>query len=142
MADPIGTPSIAEGSTFADLAASRRAWIGGVLKPWAQRARRDDLLLAEQEWTDIAGKVDPEKTLWAWAWGRFPALVHGDHGIDEASAVTIRLNDGRVFSGYPNGRKSPRGQLVLYGRIGPETYGDLGPFSIDDVASVEKDDEA
>jgi hypothetical protein len=124
--------------SFTELAASRREWIETVLKPWAGRARRTELLLADQEWTDVAGKVDPAKTLWAWAWSRFPGLVHGDLGIDEALEVEVRLRDGRTFAGYPDVRQSERGQLVLYGRRENGEFGDLGPFSIDDIASVEK----
>jgi len=126
------------GPSFTDLAASRRAWIDDVLKPWARQARRADLLLAEQEWTDIAGKVDPAKTLWAWAWGRFPDLVHEDLGIDESREVTVQLRDGRRFCGYPDSRQSQHGKLVLYGRLQDEhSYGELGPFSIDEVITVE-----
>lgn len=131
--------SHASDARFADLVASRKAWIESVLKPWAQRARRADLLLAEQEWTDIAGKVDPAKTLWAWAWGRFPDLVHGDLGIDEAVPVSVYLRDGRIIAGYPDARASERGQLTL---VGPQGAGNecqsLGPFSIDEIASVAK----
>ena len=64
--------------TFADLVASRRAWIDDVLKPWCAQAPVLQLKLAELEWLDIAGKVDPESTLWAWAWSRFPARVNAD----------------------------------------------------------------
>ncbi|MDX1968012.1 MAG: antibiotic biosynthesis monooxygenase, partial [Planctomycetaceae bacterium] len=70
---------------FAALVESRKGWIEDRLRPWCQRALRSDLLLAENEWVDIAGKADPEKTLWAWAWNRFPDLVHADLGIDETS---------------------------------------------------------
>jgi hypothetical protein len=124
------------GHTFADLVAARKAWIETVLQPWSASAKRADLLLAEQEWTDIAGKVDPAKTLWAWAWGRFPSLVHAELGLDEAAEVRVRLRDGREARGYPDARKSQRGLLVLYGRDNAGKYTDLGPFSIDDVAEV------
>jgi hypothetical protein len=126
------------GARFADLVAARKAWIDSVLKPWAQRARRADLLLAEPEWLDIAGKVDPAKTLWAWAWGRFPALVHEDLGIDEAAAVTVTLCNGQTVTGYPDARTSQRGKLVLVSADFPRAPTTYGPFSIDDIASVRK----
>jgi hypothetical protein len=127
------------GSTFPDLIASRKAWIESVLKPWARQASRADLRLAEQEWTDIAGKVDADKTLWAWAWGRFPDLVHGDLGIDEAAEVAVHMRDGRSFRGYPDARQSQNGQLVLIGRNATgDAFAKLGPFSIDEIAAIVK----
>ena len=120
--------------TFAHLVASRKAWIESVLKPWARQAKRADLLLSEAEWTDIAGKVDPAKSLWAWAWGRFPDLVHGDLGIDEAVEVSVTLHDGRTYRGYPDARQSQHGQLVVIGRDATH-----GPFSIDEIAAVVKE---
>jgi hypothetical protein len=129
MSDPPVSPPP---STFDELVASRQAWIQTVLKPWAQVARRVDLCLAEQEWTNLAGKVDPTKTLWAWAWGRFPELVHADLGIDETKAVIVRLHDGRTIHGYPDARDSQQGRLVL---IGPQGEA-CAPVSIDDVEEV------
>jgi hypothetical protein len=124
---------------FEQLAASRKRWIEAVLKPWAQRARRSDLCRAELEWTDLAGKVDPQKTLWLWAWSRFPALVHEDLGIDEAAEVVVRLRDGREFTGYPDGRESTQGQLVLLPTVrAAGQFVPLGPFSLDDIASVRR----
>ena len=124
--------------TFEALVASRRGWIADVLKPWCQRAPRAALRLAELEWTDIAGKVTPEKSLWAWAWGRFPDLVHPElNGIDESSAVTVTLKSGDQTTGYPDARESEQGQLVLVCRD-PVTgrTNNAGPFSIDDIDSV------
>lgn len=124
--------------TFADLIASRRDWIESTLKPWCRQAARAELLLAEQEWPDIAGTVDPDKTLWLWAWGRFPVLCVEDlPGIEETYAVTVTLRDGSRYSGYPDARHSRHGQLALIGmddRRGDE----LGPFSLDDVQDVQR----
>ncbi|MEX0703672.1 MAG: hypothetical protein WD069_16365, partial [Planctomycetales bacterium] len=117
--------------SFAELAASRREWIDRVLRPWCARAARRDLLQAEQEWQDIAGRVDPQATLWTWAWGRFPDLVHeGIAGVDETAAVRVRLRDGSSHEGYPDNRLSRAGRLVLL----TET-GESGPLSIDDIAA-------
>lgn len=127
-------------SDFAGLVASRTGWIQQVLRPWCQRAVRKDLLLAEQEWFDIAGKVDPGKTLWNWAWSRFPPLVHDDLGIDESQPVSVTLCDGSTHHGYPDARQSSRGQLVLVGPRPAGGIGDLGPFSIDDILTVTTDD--
>lgn len=126
-------------NSFDDLVTSRKAWIEETLKPWCRQARRIDLLKAESEWLDIAGKVDAEKTLWAWAWSRFPDLVHESLGIEETSEVQLDLVDGRALRGYPNSRKSQRGQICLWGidsATGHST--DLGPLSIDDVVSIRR----
>src|SRR5687767_6788549 len=78
--------------TFAELAASRREWIDAVLRPWCVQASRRDLVLAEMDWGDIAGRVDAEATLWTWAWGRFPELVHeGLSGVSETREVRVQL---------------------------------------------------
>ena len=78
--------------SFDALAASRRAWIDDVLRPWCREARRTDLLKAEQEWNDIAGKVDADRTLWLWAWSRFPCLyVDGLGGLEESWEVRVTL---------------------------------------------------
>lgn len=120
-------------STFEDLVTSRKGWIENVLKPWCRSAPRIELLKAEQEWHDIAGRVDPERTLWLWAWGRFPALVaEGLNGIDETYRVTVTLKDGAEHTGFPDSEQSRRGQLVL------QSEGELGPFPLDDIRSVEK----
>ena len=122
--------------TFADLVASRKAWLSDVLAPWCAQASVKDLKRAELEWGDIAGKVDPEKTLWFWAWSRFPDLVNGDlAAIDEARKVTVTLRDGRTFTGFPDARQSKQGQLVLVG-VGSGQYEDHGPLSIDEIASI------
>ena len=124
--------------TFADLVRSRKDWISAELRSWCRRARRSDLLLAEQEWFDIAGKADAAKTLWAWAWSRFPDLVHEDLGIDESAEVTVSLSDGRSVCGYPDARRSVQGRLVLYGESPEGVRGEFGPYSIDDVAGVSR----
>jgi hypothetical protein len=125
-------------TTFAELVASRKAWIANVLQPWCRAASRNELLLAEQEWTDIAGKVDPEFSLWRWAWSRFPELVHESLGIEETSEVEVRLRDGTVIRGYPDSRQSRRGQLVLLSRDDEGGFRDAGPFTLDNVESVRR----
>ena len=124
--------------TFAELAASRREWIETVLRPWCARASRKELRLAEMEWGDLAGRVDPEATLWTWAWGRFPELVHeGLSGVSETREVRVRLADGREIVGYPDGRQSKQGELVLLARTATGRIDEQGPFSIDEIAAVE-----
>ncbi len=125
--------------SFAELARSRRGWIDGILKPWCQQAARKDLRLAELEWIDIAGKVDAGKTLWAWAWSRFPEAVHDDLGLDETVELTVSLKSGQTIYGFPDARESTDGQLVLWAR--DEDTGELqqrGPFSIDDVEGIRR----
>jgi hypothetical protein len=125
--------------TLDELLASRRAWINDVLKPWCRSATRKELRLAELDWNDIAGKVDSEATLWAWAWSRFPNLVLAELSrIDETRRIAITLRDGSTFEGYPDGRQSRQGQLVLVSRsaTNPREEVEHGPFSIDDVADV------
>lgn len=126
-------------SDFDELVASRKAWIANVLQPWCRSATLTGLKQAEQEWMDIAGKVAAEKTLWPWAWSRFPDLVHESLGIEETSPVAITLQDGRRYCGYPDSRASQRGQLVLWGSDPDGTPPrDLGPFSIEQIRSVKK----
>jgi hypothetical protein len=118
---------------FADLAASRRDWIEQVLKPWCVQASAKELRQAEQEWGDIAGRVDPAATLWKWAWSRFPALVHKElAGLNETHAVRVALHDGSSCVGYPDS--------VLLGRASAasRTFEESPPISIDDIASVER----
>ncbi len=126
-------------ATFADLVALRREWIESTLKPWCRQAARADLLLAEQEWHDIAGHVDPEKTLWLWAWSRHPVLCVDDlPGIEESYAVMVALRDGTLHSGYPDARRSRQGRLMLISTRPVERELELGPFSIDDVLQVDR----
>ncbi len=124
-------------ATFQELAASRRDWIDKVLAPWCRGAARAELLEAEAEWLDIAGKVDAASTLWNWAWGRFPDLVSaGMPGIDETHAVTVTLADGRVVTGFPDSRAARPGQLVLIDAADPQV--NHGPISIDDIRDVRR----
>ena len=126
-------------TSFAELIASRRRWLEQELQPWCLQASRRDLVRAELEWLDIAGKVDADKTLWYWAWSRFPALVH-EHlvAIDESRRVTVRLRNGETHTGHPDSRQSRQGQLVLLCLADPTSrrYEDRGPFSIDDIAEI------
>ena len=121
-------------TTFSDLVASRRAWLSDILIPWCRVASRADLIRAEQEWTDIAGKVAPERSLWLWAWSRFPALyVEGLGGLEESWPVRLVQRDGAVIEGFPDNRASSRGQLVIQ-----TSTGATPPITIDDIASVER----
>jgi hypothetical protein len=121
-------------SSFEEMIASRKDWIEEVLRPWCQQATLKDLKQAEQEWLDIGGKVATEMTLWTWAWERFPVLTHdGLTGVNETAEVTVSLKDGRTITGFPDGRKSVQGKLVL---IDSETGKEQGPFIIDEVERV------
>jgi len=125
--------------TFIDLATSRKAWLADVLAPWCRQASLKDLKLADLEWVDIAGKVDAEKTLWFWAWSRFPDLVHQElQTINETRPVSVTLRDGRQFSGYPDARQSRQGELVLLGRDpdNPRQQEEYGPFTIDEIDAL------
>ena len=131
--------------TFAALVASRQAWIEQVLKPWCAAASWKELIQAQQDWANIAGEVDPQATLWVWAWSRFPVLVHdGLPGLDETHRVRVTLCDGRVREGFPDNRESQFGKLKLLGETKPGS----GQFelseaiSIDDIVSVERVDDA
>jgi hypothetical protein len=120
--------------TFEDLVASRKTWIAEVLIPWCRSAPLVELRKAADEWGDIAGRVDPEFSLWLWAWSRFPPLyVEGLRGLDESFEVEVTLHDGRREQGFPDARASRRGQLFLVGRSGR-----VGPFLIDQVADVRR----
>jgi len=96
------------------------------------QASRRELLLAEQDWTDLAGRADPSQTLWLWAWSRFPVLcVEGLTGIDESYEVIVRLTDGTEHTGFPDARASRQGRLVL-------AVSDAEPISIDEIGSIER----
>jgi hypothetical protein len=125
--------------TLAEIVASRREWIDSVLKPWCRAASRAELLAAEQEWADLAGRADPNKTLWPWAWSRFTALyVEGLAGIEESFEVEITLRDGSGYVGFPDARRSRRGEILLV-RLGDQGQSqEAGPFSIDEVIAVKR----
>jgi hypothetical protein len=119
---------------FDDLVASRRTWIDEVLKPWCLRAPLADLKRAELEWADLAGKIDPQATLWTWAWSRFPDLVHEQlAGVNETHEVRVTLKNGAEHVGFPDNRKSTAGRLVLATR-----GGEVGPWPIDQIAGVKR----
>ena len=127
--------------TFSELAASRRDWIDQILIPWCKQACRRDLLAALQDWPNIAGKVDADKTLWFWAWSRFPDLVHDElSGINETVNIVVTINNGPTAAGFPDARESDLGQLVLLATApdGARRVEQLGPFSIDDIASISR----
>lgn len=122
--------------SFSDLAASRREWIAEVLIPWSRQAGYRDLIEAEQDWGNIAGRVDPEMTLWTWAWSRFPAVIHeGMPGLNETCEVLLKTTDGRQATGYPDRQASSRGQIVLISR-GEGGFDQAGPFQIDEIISI------
>ncbi|MCH2210049.1 MAG: hypothetical protein MK110_02020 [Fuerstiella sp.] len=117
--------------SFDDLAASRRCWIEEVLRPWCRQADLKQLRQADAEWHEFAGRVDAQATLWTWAWERHPSLVHEDlAGVNETHEVTITLKNGSTATGFPDGRRSLKGQLVL---IGDQEH---GPFSIDEIVEA------
>lgn len=119
-------------ATFADLVTSRKRWIAEDLIPWSRQAALLDLRKAEDEWLDIAGKVAPEFSLWLWAWSRFPVLYEqGLRGLNETHEVVVHLRSGESVTGFPDARRSKRGELVLAG-----TGADYGPYRIDDVVEV------
>lgn len=125
-------------TTFEDVAASRRAWIDDVLHPWARQANRKQLLQAAAEWTDIAGRVDMDATLWTWAWERFPGLTHPElSGVNETHQIVVTLKDGTEHQGYPDSRQSVKGQLCVLQRDAETTATRVeGPFSIDDIQQI------
>lgn len=129
-------------NTFDELAAVRREWIADILIPWCRSASLKELRKAADEWLDIAGRVTPDATLWTWAWSRFPVLTVEDlPGINETWQVHVKLRDGREIIGYPDGQRSRQGYLVLLGHAGggdEQLTREQGPFSIDDVSSVER----
>lgn len=122
--------------TFQVLVDSRKAWIAEVLIPWCRSAPLAELRKAADEWHDIAGRVDPEFSLWLWAWSRFPVLyVEGLRGLDESYEVEVQLADGGSTRGFPDARASRRGTLTL-----GSVTGAAGPFLIDQVRSVRRAD--
>ncbi len=124
---------------FDELVASRKAWIAEILQPWCRTATLAALKQAELEWLDIAGKVAAEKTLWPWAWSRFPDLVHEALGIEETTEVEVELQDGRTVRGFPDSRASQQGQLILWGSETPDIEPrELGPFSIERITGVRR----
>ena len=127
----------APSQTFELLAAARRDWIETVLRPWCRAAALQELRKAEQEWADLAGRVDPSATLWTWAWERFPDLVHPDlPGVNETHRIAIRDAGGIEYTGYPDGRRSVRGTLVLLDTDDSGQSQTHGPFRIDQIESA------
>lgn len=126
-------------SDFQELVNSRKAWIADVLQPWCRTASLTALKQAELEWLDIAGKVAPEKTLWPWAWSRFPELVHESLGIEETLEVDVTLKSGETVRGYPDARASGQGRLVLLGSDSINAAArELGPFSMEAIDSIRR----
>ncbi len=131
-------PSPKEPSAFDDLIASRRAWLFGALRPWCQHAPLVQLRMAQLEWVNLAGNADVTKTLWLWAWERFPELVHESLGIDEGYPVEVTLASGECVTGYPDGKRSLDGELYLVrlGRTGAAQT--IGPWTIDEIVAVRR----
>ena len=118
------------------MTASRRAWLDEVLRPWCLQAPVSQLKRAELEWHDLAGRVDPLRTLWLWAWSRFPVLVvDGLSGLEEAYLVMVCLKNGTKATGYPDSRRSLRGQLVI---LGNDATAQEASFSLDEILSIER----
>jgi hypothetical protein len=125
--------------SFEQLAASRRAWIDDVLRPWCQASSIKELRKAEAEWFDLAGRADIGATLWTWAWERFPAITHPDlPGVHETHEVQVTMKNGEALRGYPDARKSIRGTLVLVNMNEVGEFQTLQPVSLDDVAAIER----
>ena len=126
--------------TFTDLVASRKEWIENTLKPWCQTASASELVIADDQWLDLAGRAEPLATLWTWAWGRFPDLIHdGLIGIDETHEVEVTLHDGSKTVGYPDASQSRQGHLALVQTSGsPNRESDS--LSIDEIDSVRRID--
>jgi hypothetical protein len=128
-------------NTFDDLVASRRTWIESVLKPWCRCAPLADLKRAELEWANLAGRIDPQATLWTWAWSRFPGLVHEElPGVDETHEVRVTLKNGETRIGYPDNRQTEGGKLVLLSTASDagRRITESGPISIDQIAEVKR----
>lgn len=122
-------------AAFDQLVASRTDWIESFLKPWCRTAPRLALLRAHQEWGDIAGKVDPDHTLWLWGWSRFPHLyVDGLSGLEESFPLCVVMQDGTETRGYPDARASRYGYLALV-PVDADAPSPP-PLSIDDIASI------
>ncbi len=129
--------------TFEYLVNSRREWIDSVLKPWCQQAKLVDLKKANDEWLDIAGKVDASSTLWTWAWSRFPDAVYdGLTGIDETNEVRLTLQDGTAVTGFPDNRASGPESIVIWRRheTADAAGEELGPYSIDEIVDFKRID--
>lgn len=128
-------------ANFPQLVQSRQEWIRTVLEPWCRQATLRDLRLAESEWTDIAGKVDTNATLWTWAWSRFPELVHENlPGLDETSEIEITLADGTVHRGYPDARSAGPGEVLLISSVPESGRREAGPFAIDQIQAARRVD--
>lgn len=128
-------------TAFHALSASRRGWIAETLIPWCRTANVPSLLKAESEWGDIAGRIDPQFSLWLWAWSRFPVLyVDGLRGLEESFLVQATLLNGSRHVGYPDSRASQRSLLVLVDREDGRTV-ERGPFRLDLVHAVERVEE-
>ena len=126
--------------TFSDLAAARIDWIESVLKPWCKVAVRAELIKAELEWLNIAGKVDANSTLWTWAWSRFPELVHdGLAGVNETHRVCVFTSDENKLYGFPNERETVQGILsLLTERLDATGNAVFEEVSIDDIRAVKR----
>lgn len=143
MADEQDSQAASLPQTFAQLAASRRQWIDQILRPWCLQAAAAELRLAELEWLDIAGRADAAGTLWTWAWGRFPDLVHEElPGLNETYSVQVITRTGECLTGFPDARLSERSKLVLLGKDSAGTLVHLPAISIDDITAVRRQNDS
>ncbi|MGV2338054.1 MAG UNVERIFIED_CONTAM: hypothetical protein LVR18_29585 [Planctomycetaceae bacterium] len=124
---------------FELLAASRRDWIQNVLRPWCHTATVQDLRRAELEWHDIAGRGRPRRDTLEVGMGTLPGCrASGLPGLNETWPVEVRLHSGQVYSGYPDARRSIRGQLILL-RVDDSATAritETPPLSLDQVAAL------
>ena len=128
--------------SFEELAVSRRMWIDDVLVSWCRQAGSKDLIVAELDWVNLAGQVDPKATLWTWAWSRFPVLVHdGLPGLNETNEVRLTLKSGGTVTGFPDNAETRGSRLVLLTKTESGNFAHYDPISIDNVLSAELADE-
>jgi hypothetical protein len=126
-------------SNFEALAAARREWIENTLRVWCRTAAVKELRKAEAEWFDLAGRADPQATLWTWVWERFPDIVHPDlAGVNETHEVMVTLVDGRQLQGFPDNRASRRGVLILVAADENGGIRSSEPVEVDSIQAVQR----
>jgi hypothetical protein len=131
--------AVANDDSFEHLAGLRRQWIENVLRVWCRSAPLKELKKAEAEWFDIAGRADVNATLWTWAWERFSDIVHPEMaGVHETHEVSVRLKSGSELYGFPDARRSQKGQLVLVGNEATGTMIIHPSVSIDEIERIDR----
>ncbi|MEM9704388.1 MAG: hypothetical protein AAF907_18245 [Planctomycetota bacterium] len=132
IVEPPGPEPKSASPAFTKLVESKRAWLEEVLKPWCRTADLAALRLAEANWIDLAGNVDPQKTLWLWAWGRFEGVVSEElEGFEESLALRLTLKSGETVVGFPDGRASRAEGIVLIAEDGS-----TATAALDEIASA------